>query len=414
MRHLIINVGLGTSGGAESLADALLLSIKDCNPDVVHFVITEKSGQSVFPIVKELMKERRVKAEVKELRLKAGSEYDCREVFSEIKNYIENLKQEDREAEILVDFTAGTKPMSVGLVLSGCVVGAERFSYVQTKSEDGSPVRGEEEVNSFYEISEYRFEELKRLFVFSFDHYDFSSALEVLDRIKKVSNLSEIQKFVETWRRIASLYLRWDLFDHPSGEEVKGIPGVPDRNKAFLGKLGNPNFPLRDLYFLADLLNNAQRRIKQKKFDDAVARLYRAVELVAQIKLRSWGIETSDVDVERLPEGLKDKYASLRNERGKIQLPLYRSYELLAHLGEELGRNFFEDHELRNLLERRNNSILAHGFEPVSEENCFALCARVRKLASLLGRDVERAMKEAEFPDYHEVESNIHWQRGAV
>ena len=41
---------------------------------------------------------------------------------------------------------------------------------------------------------------------------------------------------------------------------------------------------------MADLLNNAQRRIDEGKYDDAVARLYRANELIAQITLTKFGV----------------------------------------------------------------------------------------------------------------------------
>ena len=37
---------------------------------------------------------------------------------------------------------------------------------------------------------------------------------------------------------------------------------------------------------VGDLLRNAERRAAQSRFDDAVARLYRALELFAQLRLR--------------------------------------------------------------------------------------------------------------------------------
>lgn len=40
-----------------------------------------------------------------------------------------------------------------------------------------------------------------------------------------------------------------------------------------------------------DLILNAERRAVQERYDDAVARLYRAVEMVAQVRLQSeWGL----------------------------------------------------------------------------------------------------------------------------
>ena len=406
MKHLLITVGLGASGGAESLAGAIAYSVKTHHPDVVHFVVTKESESTTLPLVEQMLEETEVILEKRKIYLTNGEERDFQDVFSKIQDYIKKLKEEDAKAEITVDFTAGTKPMSAGVVLGGCVAGVDSFSYIMNKGEGGKPLRGGEAIIAFGQAFAYQIEEMKKLFAFCFDRYDFSSAAEVLIKMGKIINTSSVQGFVEKWQDIVEFYFRWDLFNHP-GEDFKGIPGIPERNKAFLGKLTNPRFPQRDIYFLADILNNAQRRREEKKFDDAVARLYRAVELIAQIKLRARGIETSNVDTERLPQGLRNKYESLRNDKGRIQLPLYKNYELLSDLGEELGKNFFNDYELRNLLEKRNNSILAHGFSPVSEEDCLNLKGKILNLAGLLHKGIGQIMEEGKFPDYQEVKRNL-------
>jgi len=56
------------------------------------------------------------------------------------------------------------------------------------------------------------------------------------------------------------------------------------------------NYENYDL-LIADILNNARRRMKEGKYDDAMARLYRTVELIAQYRLKmKYEIDTSDVD----------------------------------------------------------------------------------------------------------------------
>lgn len=406
MKHLLITVGLGASGGAESLAWAIAYSVKTHYPDVVHFVVTKKSDSTTLPLVEQMLEEQEVILEKRKIYLTNGEERRFQDIFFRIQDYIKKLRTEDAKAKITVDFTAGTKPMSAGMVLGGCVAGVDGFSYIMNEGEGDKPLRGGETVLSFGEAFAYQVEEMKKLFAFCFDHYDLSSAAEVLTKMEKIINTSYVQIFVENWRNIVNFYFQWDLFNHP-GEDFKGIPGIPERNKAFLGKLTNPRFPQRDIYFLADLLNNAQRRIAEKKFDDAVARFYRAVELIAQIKLRAKGVETSNVNTENLPQELRDKYESLHNDKGKIQLPLYKGYELLSDFGEELGKNFFDDHELRHLLEKRNNSILAHGFKPISEEDCLNLKNKILSMAALLHKNIGQVMEEGKFPDYQEVDNKL-------
>jgi len=55
-------------------------------------------------------------------------------------------------------------------------------------------------------------------------------------------------------------------------------------NKQFLGQLiSNPKREngKPEPYYVADLINNAERRAEESKYDDAVARLYRTMELIA-------------------------------------------------------------------------------------------------------------------------------------
>ena len=121
-------------------------------------------------------------------------------------------------------------------------------------------------------------------------------------------------------------------------------------------------------HLLSDLINNAKRRIEEGKYDDAVARLYRVIEFIAQSKLFiKHDINTSDVDILLLPNELREKYKKME-ENGKIRLGLKKSYELLRDMNEEIGKRFFENEEIQKILSMRNNSILAHGFGPVTKE----------------------------------------------
>jgi len=108
---------------------------------------------------------------------------------------------------------------------------------------------------------------------------------------------------------------------------------------------------------------NAERRAVQERYDDAVARLYRAVEMVAQVRLQSeWGIDVSNVQLYLIPHELQEKYKELQNTDGRIQLALRKSYELLVDLDDPVG-TVWQDNVNRVLsaLNKRNASILAHG-----------------------------------------------------
>lgn len=62
---------------------------------------------------------------------------------------------------------------------------------------------------------------------------------------------------------------------------------------------------------MVDLLANAKRRKDEGRIDDAVARLYRAIEVVAQVALKDrHGFKSSEkVPLDRVPEALRPGWA---------------------------------------------------------------------------------------------------------
>jgi CRISPR-associated protein (TIGR02710 family) len=85
-----------------------------------------------------------------------------------------------------------------------------------------------------------------------------------------------------------------------------------------------------------DLLFNAERRAAQGRCDDAVARGYRALEMIAQTRLRrEHGIDTAGVDLARVPDDARAALERHRDDRGRIRLALVQAWELLVVLDDE-------------------------------------------------------------------------------
>lgn len=86
--------------------------------------------------------------------------------------------------------------------------------------------------------------------------------------------------------------------------------------------------------------------------------------------LKSWVTKFTEF-LSRHPE-IKEKYYA-----GKVQLGLQRAYELLSELNDALGGVYDKYRgQIRDALATRNYSILAHGFNPITEERYknFADC----------------------------------------
>ena len=144
---------------------------------------------------------------------------------------------------------------------------------------------------------------------------------------------------------------------------------------------------------MLDLLVNAGRRLDECRFDDAVARLYRLLEFMAQARLyNEYDIETGAVRPEQVPESdLKEQVFS--GGTVEMQLGLRRAYELLSLLNDDWGRRFDDIWgELRKYLDIRNGSILAHGFQPVDEHKTRKMFEHVSEfLLGCIGAEPDAA-----------------------
>jgi len=81
--------------------------------------------------------------------------------------------------------------------------------------------------------------------------------------------------------------------------------------------------------------------------------------------LEEYNIKTNNIDINLVPDSLKDFFEKKRDCDGKIKSGLRNDYMLLKDLNDDLGHKY---QTLDNHLQKRNNSILAHGFETISKE----------------------------------------------
>ena len=167
----------------------------------------------------------------------------------------------------------------------------------------------------------------------------------------------------------------------------------------------SPHENLKNCYILASLINNSIRRAEEYKYDDAIARLYRAFELIAQIRLGKYGLKSSDIDVDILKdknvdEGFIEALEKTRQD-GKIRIGLIKDFELLAELDDDLGKEFAENrNRINNLTIKRNNSILAHGLESLDKDDFDQFEELVESLALKLDKDMKKFLNETRFAKF--------------
>ena len=148
------------------------------------------------------------------------------------------------------------------------------------------------------------------------------------------------------------------------------------------------------------LLENAEIREEQEKYDMAALLLYRVLEMIEQGRLSGFNLYVSDMDYQNIDyaPSVKEEYGKLdrnqaleKRERdymgikkvlfkkaGRPYLPdpvsLLDGFILLAALGDRISYDRQGDvvnklKRIRSMVFLRNNSIFAHGLGPVSRED---------------------------------------------
>jgi CRISPR-associated protein (TIGR02710 family) len=331
--------------------------------------------------------------------------YDLHEItdhqdYSGIVNQLRRLddrvtawQRDHSGAEIIADFTGGTKAMSAALALAAGRWSC-RISYVggaeRTKEGVGIVVSGKEQIlhtqnpaDALGLLALDTAMELLRSHAFAAAHAILFKALQRLTdpaRKAEISAVTNLADALADWDRFQpekALNKLRDLAKHTHNLEAALGRGRAEAVLAGTARLqthlqaildAGPGLPVRAL--LLDLIANARRRLDEHRWDDATARLYRAIEATAQFHLATAGHpDTSKVPLERIPEPLRSKVAP-HAENGFVKLGLQDAWKFLEALSVADARPFYTaglDKMNGSPLVARNQSILAHGFSPVGE-----------------------------------------------
>lgn len=397
MKALIISVGTGTrptKEAVESLANALVFSVRNHNPDKIFFVVSQESLNTTLPKIME----------------KTHTE-NCENIQiqnpDDIHKIYENLQQEFRQIkkdfdQVAIDYTSGTKAMTSALTILGTIYEADALSYITGERMGGVVQAGTEKlhvVQPHFATTEQKVKTAIQLF----NRNQFDATASMINQIERTTKDTQMRKRLDPFRSVAQAYSLWDKFQHH--EAFKALIKVNldkiSLNKRFLGQLLKTTQP--EPYYVADLINNAKRRgVREQKYDDAVARLYRTMELLAQYQLRKkYQIDTKETRIEDLSQTLVSKW-QVHSEGKPLKIPMEKAYELLQAKGDPLGVTHNQDDELKDLLNKRNESILAHGHKPVTKHVYSKLLRKALDYASFVVDNLDAKLRDSAFIEWSE------------
>jgi CRISPR-associated protein (TIGR02710 family) len=407
---------IATVGGSP---EPIVASLKHWRPSRALFVTSPQTRPEVEGKVLPL-------AQQEGVDLAVGC-YDCHEVpdaqdFTSCVRKMRDLVPEvsrwlarGPDYEVVVDYTGGTKTMSAAVAVQAHSWGC-RFAYVggseRTKNDVGVVVSGKEQVlhvrNPWEALGCQAIEDARTLF----DQAAYGAAGQLLQRAFLRVQDPARKRELSALKTLADAYDSWDRFQHRDAVRLLGEAARSENDfrslfgprgadtllrqvaghREYLQRLLDEDAVTRDRARVIDLLANAGRRLDERRFDDAVARLYRALEALAQVRLHeAYGIDnTGRVALDRIPEPLRTSLAA-RARNGAVFFGLQDDYAFLRAQNDPLGVRFHElglDDWEKSPLVARNQSLLAHGFEPVSEKAFAALWDVCRKLSDVPASDL--------------------------
>ena len=298
---------------------------------------------------------------------------DLDEAYLAMRKAITKLSRQFPGVQFIADYTGGTKTMTAALVCAALERDDVELQLVAGARPDLVRVRDGTERAMAASVARLRLDRAMAPYLGAWRRFAYHEAAEGLGSIRIAAGNPDLERlgFATSLSRALA---RWDDFDHGgalalidtyAGRVASRFPQMLPTLR-LLAK-ANENDARREPARLFDLWLNAERRAKQGRFDDAVARWYRLMEWTSQWQLRiNLGVKTTaDFPRDKLPPNLHVAPAS----DGNIKLGLMNAWQTVNYHLSGPAKVFIDKHEkrLRGLLELRNNSILAHGFEPVKE-----------------------------------------------
>lgn len=407
--------------------ESIAKSVETANPDIVVFIVSEESRSTLDKVIDKLRNNGFDKDKIvgdnclgddMVVVVKDAEEIDscyesAIEAFRRVKSKVGNLSQ------TVVDFTSGTKAMSAAAVLAAVRFDCGQLSYVGgvSRDQDGRVISGAERFHTGRPCYVARDLAIKDL-VEAFNKRQFNACRAIIEDLRERMS-EELLTHVKHLENAVEFYDAWDRFDHGTAykfrKELKyfgkewNLKAKIEKNNSIVCQIAETREEAKndavDLLkkagslLMADIFANAERRAEERRYDDAVARLYRLIELAAQVRFaeEKYGFPTSNVPRDFLSDkGLREKYDQPGEEH--IKVGLVKAYELLADLGDNLGKVFFES-AFQHRLNARNGSILAHGLSPIEQKDYESLKDIALKLCcESAGKQFEEDLKSCEFP----------------
>ncbi len=410
---MTVGTGIGTSDedAKARLVRVLSYTLSSYRPSQVIYFCSDESKQMIEPIHTALLHAYNISPPPSQIcMIKKPNDFtECFEVLYGVAALY-------HDEEVVLEASSGTREMITAAEIVSFLT-RNPVSHVTGEKVGGIIIPGTERIREMVLFAAYDRLQLHRA-ISAFNHNHFGSSIRLLENITSLPER-------DTYYALFNAYWHWDKMDYKNAyrylEHVPDLHLLIPQNRKFLKKLleldqmddtifnRKERLKVRQqkyMFMLIDLLHNARRRIDGERYDDAVARLYRVIELISQVLLLQYGIDDNEekirfVDLKKM---LKKEdistYARKAGRDGIIRIGLRYKFFLLEDLGLVGAVQWYA--ALQEYIMIRNDSILAHGLTPVAGDVAEKMWKAVRMVIAQAcdgsGENLEELFQKSQFP----------------
>lgn len=293
-------------------------------------------------------------------------------------------KRYPQGCRVIANYTGGTKTMSMGLGVFALQY-PEWEIQIQTRSRKNLIKVESGDITTKLDLSVFHLQKLEQELSGLETSEEFDSACQRIQWVMK--NFTVEQAVNDRLQDLHNKFLSlsaWNRFEYAAAinfgkdsdsldsdflERLKILNNLSEAlQQSNQQRLKSKKF--NGFEMVEDIVLNANRCANQSRFDDAIGRLYRATELLAQTQLlKRYDINTSEIDPSTscITPSIKTWLDNIKGKKKKYQTSLMNSYYLLSKINDGLG-NYFIQHEtsLKGFISNRNDSFFAHGYSPIT------------------------------------------------
>ncbi len=409
-RALLLTVGTGDINRLEETLYAPLL--KSIDTEAWTWVVLLPSQSTIIHAEEIARRRPNLNIEIRPLN-NGGMENDPDACYSHFEHQIGRLRTEGlTAADMVADFTRGTKAMSAALVLAAARHDVKVLRYIAgDRDVRGMVVAGSEEIVGISPAIATAHKQLDTALQFV-HRGNFAGAFALLPEDDGAADAwpAPMGEAALALRPALDFHAAWDRLDYNSAAKFELSEMAPivgwqpvwptaamrewvGRLAASMPKDEYPAIAVRLRLLAADLLANGERRIRDRHYEDAVLRAYRVIELVGQLRLFTHGLDSARLPadhqaVQTLRAKLAKKGSASFGEKNDGTLTAGRELvaRLLKELGDPLAKTLlkFDNQSGPPRISNRNVSVLIHGFQAVGPDEDGPLRTLYRRLEQLL------------------------------